>query len=150
MPRDAVAAADSVHMGGLDAEIGFALRLAQVAVFKDLIAALRTCDLRPVDFSVLVLIDANPGVSQQAVGDALRIQKPNLVALLDALCRRHLVRRDTAPEDRRSYALYLTSAGTKLLAKAKNAHNRHTRKVRAAVGDDADVVLGALLRIADI
>ncbi len=150
MPRDNPSAASGLDMSGLDNQIGFVLRLAQVAVFKDLIAALKDCDLRPTDFSILMLIDANPGISQQAIGDALHIQRPNLVSLIDALQQRNLLRRDTAPQDRRSYALNLTTAGNKLLTKAKAAHTRHTRKVSAAVDTQYDAVLAALKRIAEI
>jgi DNA-binding MarR family transcriptional regulator len=150
MPRDLEPDDAAVDMGGLNDQIGFALRLAQVAVFKDLIAALKSCDLRPTDFSVLLLISSNPGIKQQDIGDALRIQRPNLVSIIDALQQRNLVRRDTVPEDRRSYALNLTPAGVKLLTKAKAAHSRHTKKVSTAVGGEYNVVLTALMRIAEI
>lgn len=150
MPRDLNAADGDIDMSGLDGQIGFALRLAQVAVFQDLIAALKGCDLRPTDFSVLLLIGSNAGISQQAIGDALRIQRPNLVSIIDALQQRNLVRRETVPQDRRSYALSLTPAGVKLLARAKAAHTRHTRKVSVAVGAHHDEVLAALRRISDI
>ena len=150
MPRDRPATEATVDMAGLDTQIGFALRLAQVAVFNDLLGALKESDLRLTDFSVLLLIGANPGISQQAIGEALRIQRPNLVTIVDALQQKSLVRRDTSPQDRRSYALSLTGAGTKLLARAKTAHQRHARKVNAAVGSQHDVVLAALKRIAEI
>jgi DNA-binding MarR family transcriptional regulator len=150
MPRDTSPSDNDVDMAGLDGQVGFALRLAQVAVFNDLISALKACDLRVTDFSVLLLIGANPGISQQAIGEALRIQRPNLVSIIDALQQKDLVRRETVPQDRRSYALSLTGAGTKLLTRAKAAHQRHTRKVSAAVGPHQDVVLAALKRIAEI
>src|SRR5690349_13541952 len=115
MPRDISPHETDVDMAGLDGQIGFALRLAQVAVFNDLLGALKESDLRLTDFSVLLLIGANPGISQQAIGEALRIQRPNLVTIVDALQQRGLVRRDPAPQDRRSYALSLTGPGGKLL-----------------------------------
>jgi DNA-binding MarR family transcriptional regulator len=139
----------AVSLGGLEAQVGFMLRLAQVAIFKDLIAALRPCGLRPTDFSVLLVIEATPGLKQQAVGEALSIQRPNLVTIIDQLEDRGLVRRGAAPGDRRSYALTLTPEGQQLLARAKIAHARHTDRVTAALGGiDKDVVLNALTRIA--
>ena len=150
MPRDTSPSETDVDMAGLDGQIGFALRLAQVAVFNDLIGALKDCDLRLTDFCVLLLIGANPGISQQAVGEALRIQRPNLVSIVDALQQKNLVRRDTAPRDRRTYALSLTGPGNKLLTRAKGAHQRHARKVDAAVESQHAVVLAALKRIAEI
>ena len=145
------AAAASVSLGGLETQVGFLLRLAQVAVFKDLIAALKPFDLRPTDFSVLLVIDATPGLKQQAVGEALHIQRPNLVTILDQLEARGLVRRGTVPGDRRSYALGLTLEGEALLAKAKAAHARHDRKLSAALaGLDRAALIEALERIAVI
>lgn len=141
--------APGVAMGELDAQVGFMLRLAQVAVFKDLIAALRPFDLRPTDFSVLLIIDATPGLKQQAVGAALRIQRPNLVTIIDQLEGRGLVKRGAAPGDRRSYALTLTPEGRQLLDRAKAAHARHADRVTAALGGiDRHLVLEALTRIA--
>jgi len=150
MPRDTSPTKAAIDLAGLDGQIGFALRLAQVAVFNDLLGALKECDLRVAEFSVLLLIGANPGIRQQPIGEALRIQHPNLVTIVDALQQRGLVRRDTAPQDRRSYALSLTGPGGKLLARAKAAHRRHARKVAAAVGSTHEVVLTALKRIAEI
>ncbi len=143
------AASNGVDMAGLDSQIGFILRLAQVTVFKDLLTALKPLDLRLADFSALLIIEANPGLKQQALGEALRIQRPNLVAIIDQLEERGLVKRGAAPGDRRSYALALTPAGVVLLAEAKAAHARHEALVAAAVGSkDADALLGALQRIA--
>jgi DNA-binding MarR family transcriptional regulator len=136
-------------MAGLDRQIGFVLRLAQVAVFKDLLAALTPFEFRLADFSALLVIEANPGLKQQALGEALRIKRPNLVAIIDQLEERGLVQRGAVPGDRRSYALSLTPAGVALLQKAKAAHRRHEGRVLAALGPtDTDALLGALQRIA--
>jgi DNA-binding MarR family transcriptional regulator len=128
------AGAEGPSLGGLETQVGFLLRLAQVAVFKDLITALKPFDLRPTDFSVLLVIEATPGLKQQEVGEALRIQRPNVVTILDQLQGRGLVLRGAVPGDRRSYALTLTPEGATLLAKAKAAHARHDRKVSSASG----------------
>jgi len=63
-------------MAGLDSSIGFLLRMAQVAVFNDMIATMKPYDLRPTDFSALMIVGANPGLRQQALGEALRIKRP--------------------------------------------------------------------------
>src|ERR1043166_2357462 len=102
MPRDSTSPTSPVDMGGLDKQIGFALRLAQVAAFNDLIGVLKESDLRPTTFSVLLLIGANPGITQQAIGEALHIQRPNLVSIVDALQQSGLVCRETLPQDHRS------------------------------------------------
>ncbi|MFZ0268975.1 MarR family winged helix-turn-helix transcriptional regulator [Caulobacter sp.] len=138
-------------LGGLETQVGFLLRLAQVAVFKDLIAELKPYDLRPTDFSVLVVIEATPGLKQQEIGEALRIQRPNVVTILDQLQARGLVLRGAVPGDRRSYALTLTPEGRALLIKARAAHARHDRKLSGVLaGLDKTVLIDALERIAAI
>ena len=140
-----------IDMAGLDRQLGFVLRLAQVAVFKDLIAALKPFELRLADFSALLIIEANPGLNQQALGECLRIQRPNLVTIIDQMEERGLVKRGATPADRRSYALALTRAGSALLAKAKAAHAQHERRLTAAVGPvDSQMLLSALTRIAEL
>ena len=142
---------EALSLGGLETTVGFVLRLAQVAVFKDLLAALKPFDLRVTDLSVLMVIEATPGLQQRAIGDMLRIQRPNLVIILDQLQARGLVRRDPVPGDRRSYALSITPEGSLLLQHAKAAHAAHDRKVLAALGDlDKEKMLAALERIAAI
>ena len=136
--------------GDLRDQLGFVLRLAQVSGFRDLIEALKPFDLRPTDFSVLTVVAALPGLKQQAVGEALRVQRPNLVAIIDQLEARGLVRRDPSPSDRRSHALRLTAAGEALLKQAKAAQSAHEGRLTAALGDaDREVVMTALRRIAD-
>lgn len=139
-----------VDVGDLGRQVGFFLRLAQVAVFKDLLAALESFGLRLTDYSVLLVIEANPGLKQQSIGEALRIQRPNLVAIIDALERRGLVRRDAAPGDRRSHALGITPAGVALLERANAAQAAHEARVRAALGpSDREALLEALARLAE-
>lgn len=138
-----------IGLGDLENQVGFLLRLAQVSVFKHLIAALEPFDLRLTDYSALLVIEANPELKQQSLGEALRIQRPNLVSIMDALERRGLVKRGSVPGDRRSYALTLTPEGSALLARANEAQARHEADVDAALGPiDKAAFLGALARLA--
>ncbi len=100
----------------LESQIGFQLRLAQLAVFGELIERMREIGLRPVDLSVLMLIEAEPGLRQHVIGDKLKIQRPNVVALIDVLQERGLVDREVDKTDRRANQLILTADGRALLA----------------------------------
>jgi DNA-binding MarR family transcriptional regulator len=110
--------APSVDLGPLAGMIGYALRRAQLAVFDEVIANFAELDLRPAQYSVLVLLGHTPGLKQSDVAAALGIQRANFVVLFDGLERRGLARRSAAPNDRRSYALYLTQEGESVLARA--------------------------------
>ena len=140
---------EGVSLGGLGTTVGFVMRLAQVVVFKDLLAALKPFDLRVTDLSVLLVIEATPGLQQRAIGEVLHIQRPNLVTIIDQLEARSLVRRGPVPGDRRAYALSLTPEGETLLRKAKAAHAQHDQRVLDALGDvGKEQMLAALKRIA--
>jgi DNA-binding MarR family transcriptional regulator len=113
------AAADKrIGVGPLAGKVGYALRRAQLAVFDEIITAFAELELRPAQYSVLVLLQHAPGSKQSDVAGALGIQRANFVALFDGLERRGLARRSPTPKDRRSYALFLTEAGAQMLARA--------------------------------
>jgi DNA-binding MarR family transcriptional regulator len=134
-----VAAPASIDMHGVEDEIGFVLRLAQLAVFKDVIETLNPFGLRPSDFSALRVIAANPGLKQQDIGRELGIKGPNLVGMVEDLQKKKLITRKVVPGDRRSYALTLTPAGRELLEQAEEAHRGHQAHIRAALGDNDPV-----------
>jgi DNA-binding MarR family transcriptional regulator len=129
----------SIDVHGVEDEIGFALRLAQLAVFKDVIETLSPFGLRPSDFSALRVIAANPGLKQQDIGRGLGIKGPNLVGMVEDLNKKKLITRKTVPGDRRSYALTMTEAGRALLEQAEEAHRGHQAHIREALGDSDPV-----------
>jgi DNA-binding MarR family transcriptional regulator len=140
-----VGGAPAVSLGGLDELVGYGLRRAQLAVFADFVEALADLDLRPGPFSVLVVVDANPGLSQAAVGDALGIQRANFVPLAADLERRGLLARAPSVTDRRQNALRLTPEGRRLLRRAWAAVNAHEQRVAGRLGHDGRQQLLALL-----
>ena len=128
------ARAPAVELGPLAGMIGYVLRRAQLAVFDDLITNFADLDLRPAQYSVLVLLGHTPGLKQSDVAAALGIQRANFVVLFDGLERRGLARRSSAPNDRRSYALYLTEAGETVLARANELEATLEARLDAKLG----------------
>jgi DNA-binding MarR family transcriptional regulator len=108
----------AVSFGALSEHLGYVLRRAQMAVFADVIEALKGVDLTPGKFSVLFLIRENPGLPQSAICEALGILKGNFVALLHEFERRGLAERRAGGPDARTNALYLTRRGRDLLRRA--------------------------------
>jgi DNA-binding MarR family transcriptional regulator len=119
------------EFGPLTEYVGYALRRAQLKVFGDFIESLDELDLRPAHFSVLTVIDANPGILQSHACAALGIQKANFVPLLDGLQHRGLLRRVAL--NGRANGLHLTDEGRKLLTRARRLHDRHERRVLGAM-----------------
>jgi DNA-binding MarR family transcriptional regulator len=138
-----------VDIGPLASMIGYALRRAQLAVFDDVIRALSDINLRPAEFSVLMVLATSPGRSQSAVAASIGVQRANFVALIDRLEARGLAERRPAPGDRRSHALHLTKAGTALLDRSRIILDAHERRQRDRIGDDnLPVLLDLLTRLA--
>jgi len=56
--------------------------------------------------------------------------------MIDELERRKLVRRDSAPNDRRSYALVLTEEGKRLMRELHVAAEQHERRIADELGPE--------------
>jgi DNA-binding MarR family transcriptional regulator len=134
-----------LDVGPLARMTGYALRRAQMAVFDDFIASLAEVNLRPAQFSVLLMLDQAPGSTQSAVAQALGIQRANFVALFDEIEKRGLARRALSPTDRRSHALHLTDLGVRTLARARQLAAAHEAKQIARLGPEGLETLLKLL-----
>ena len=108
--------------------LGYRLRLAQQAVFRDF--AESVSDLPPGRVGILLLIDANPGVTQSRLAHAVRLDRSTLVGVLHGLEARGLLDRRRG-EDRRTNGLYLTRAGRTLVVGLKRRIRAHERRVAA-------------------
>ncbi len=134
-PRDA--GPSPVDYGPLKQRLGYVLRRAQVAVFQDFFEAFSEHDLRPAQYSVLTLIEHNPGLPQGRVAEALGIQKTNFVAMIGALKDRDLVRREPSKQDRRIHGLFLTRKGETLMVKLHKSAQDHEMRILKRIGESA-------------
>jgi DNA-binding MarR family transcriptional regulator len=73
------------------------------------------------EFAVLTVVDAEGPASQQRLAGRIGVDRTTMVALIDALEEKRLVRRGRDPSDRRAYVLEATSAGRKTLRNALKA-----------------------------
>lgn len=123
--------------GDLSHALGYRIRRAQLWVFKDVSRRLAAFDMSPAQFSVLSVIDANPGVNQLAIAQLLLIERAGLGRLVDQLERRTLLQRKPSAINRRYYALHLTSAGKKLLERMRPAIAESETALAAKLGPRA-------------
>ena len=114
--------------------VGYFLRRLQVAVFKDFIQTLAPLDVRPAQYSVLVLIAANPGRSQAAIAQALNIERARLVRMLHELERRGWIERRRSRRDGRSHSLFMTDDGAKALARMRILTAQHEARMAEWIG----------------
>jgi len=133
----------------LDDLLGYTLRRAQMRVFQDFSAAMARFGLSPGQFGLMMLIAGNPGRSQSALAGALGLDRSTIVATVDRLEERGLIRRAPAPEDRRSYALMPTAAGQDFLAQIRPHLQRHEDRIAARLsGDERRALMSMLGRLA--
>ncbi len=118
-----------VDLDLLPALVGYQLRLAQIAIFRDFSSTLGELNITPGLFGVLVIIDANSGLTQNALAKATHLDRSTVVTVIDKLEQRGLVERRAAVPDRRAYALVLTTAGTKLLKRLKTLVQEHEKRL---------------------
>jgi DNA-binding MarR family transcriptional regulator len=126
----------ALDLGVLNGHLGYFVRRFQVWIFQDFVRALAPFDIRPAQFSVLVVIDANAGLSQADLADTLGIERARLVRLLDGLEKRSLIRRLPSPTDRRSHALFLTREAQQKLKRIKALAAAHEARVEAVLGPE--------------
>ncbi len=124
-----------IDLGPLPGYLGYNLRQAQAALFRDFARRMAPLGVRPGQFSLLTLIERNPGISQGALAARHGLDKSTLSPALAELERRGLVSREKTAADRRAYALRLTADGAALLG-----------RVRAAVDDQERAMAAALAR----
>lgn len=135
-----------VDLGALRDHLGYFLRRAQISIFQDFIRTLSEIDIRPAQYSVLLVIGANPGLSQSDVSELLGIERARLVRLLHRMEKRGLVQRLASPVDRRSHSLKLTAAGRSVLKRAKMLASAHEGKLAAHLGPAKHKIMMDVLR----
>jgi DNA-binding MarR family transcriptional regulator len=96
----------------------FLLSRLGASVGHELAAALEPLGIEPRHFGLLRTLIVLEGESQRAVGEALGLHPNRIVALVDDLESRDLVRRQPHPSDRRAHTVVVTESGRDLLKKA--------------------------------
>ena len=138
-------------MGELSELLGYVIKRAQLKVFDDFHRCMAPLQLTPAQFSVLLLLDNNPGRNQTEIANTLGILRPNFVSMLDGLESRDLLTRMRSPSDRRSHVLMLTDKGRATLARAKKlVATRHEARLIELLGPgEHKALLGMMAKIAN-
>jgi DNA-binding MarR family transcriptional regulator len=134
--EQAEAESSVLQLGELSDLLGYSLKRAQLKVFDDFLHCVAPLQLTPAQFSVLILLDRNPGRNQTEIANTLGILRPNFVAMLDGLEGRGLCTRMRSSNDRRSHVLVLTDKGRTVLARAKKLVARHEARLNELIGSD--------------
>ena len=115
-PRpSSIARVDGIDYADLDQHLGYALRRAQVAAFDAFHRATAGARITPPRYTALVILHANPGITQTTLGDVLGTARSGAMLLTDWLEGRGLAERRHRSDDGRAWGLYLTASGERVL-----------------------------------
>lgn len=125
MPRAAMPTSSSRAGAELDASavehlLGYLLAVAELPAkqaFQRHVG--QPFDLRPVEFTLLVLLLTNGQAAPKQIGSALRLPAPHVTTLVDRLASRGLVSRERDPHDGRAVRVALTENGQGLATRLR-------------------------------
>jgi DNA-binding MarR family transcriptional regulator len=143
--------AEALQLGELSEQLGYVLKRAQLKVFENFLRCMASLQLTPAQFSVLLLVEKNPGRNQTEIASTLGILRPNFVAMLDNLESRDLCARIRSTNDRRSHILVLTDKGKAVLTRAKKlVATKHESRLNELLGQaNREALLEMLSKIAN-
>jgi DNA-binding MarR family transcriptional regulator len=130
----------------LAGRLGYLLKHAQLALGQLTAAALAPTGISGRQCAVLIAIDSPVPLSQQEVAGRLGVDRTTMVALVDELEAKDLVRRQKEPGDRRKNVVTLTEAGRQTLTAAVRASDDAERRFLQALSPDEAVALRSALR----
>lgn len=141
---------DDLSYGGLDQILGFRVRMAHIAMYRDFSNELSTLGLTQKQCATLWLVQANPGASQADLAAILSMDRATMMAIIDRLEEAEFVVRKRSVSDRRRQELYLTPGGQKAVTKTRAAIARHEERFTSKfTRAELDALLAALMKLAE-
>jgi DNA-binding MarR family transcriptional regulator len=120
---------------GPDGAVGYLLRQAQLTLRRALDDALRDLGLTTPQFSVLSVLDVEPGLSGAELARVSMLRPQTVNSIVLALERNGHVNRVPDPRDARVRQAELTGAGRRLLAEARTQVDEVERRMIAPLED---------------
>jgi DNA-binding MarR family transcriptional regulator len=145
---EAAPAIPGLDVGRLGDLLGFHLRMAHVAIYRDFAETMVELALTQKQLAVMELIAGNPGASQIDLANTLGTDRATMMALVNRLAARDLIERRPSSADRRRQELHLTKAGSAVLVRARKLVDMHEQRFIALFSnDEMDALMVALKRI---
>lgn len=133
-PGDAIP--ETIDYGPLTQIFGYQLKRAYSYLYRTFVAELRELKLAPGQYSALVLISLNPGLSQIDLAAATGLDGSTIVPITERFEQLGWIRRTRRRDDRRLYALRITPVGQEVLDKAKPLIAGRQRRLASILSPD--------------
>jgi len=127
-------------------DLAFLMARANAISLLNANAALAEHGLKVRSYSVLALAAVDTRPTQRELSTFLRLDPSQIVALIDQLEARELVRREVNPGDRRANVVVATEAGRELYEKARDATQIAERSAFAVLTPNDLAALAVLVR----
>lgn len=101
--------------GGAHALVGYQMAMAAIVTNQVFDERVGRGGLRRVEFTILALVQSNPGVTARQLARALAVTPPNIAIWLDKLESRALVARERSTSDARMQHVRLSARGKALV-----------------------------------
>jgi DNA-binding MarR family transcriptional regulator len=135
-----------INVGLLPNLLGYNVRRAQIALWRDLTRSLGGAEVPPAVFSLMVLVEANPGIAQIELANQLDVDKATIVGLVNRLQRQKWVTRNQSTVDRRRQGILLTSLGQRELDSLRQIMIEHEARFTRLFSQEELAQLFAYLR----
>ena len=128
--------------------VGFHIRLAHGAVYRQFTETFTDLDLTQKQVSVLWLVDDHPDISQTDLAQRMRMDRATTMAIVNRLEAKEYLLRGKSPSDGRKQTLNLTAKGRTALVVAKDAIMAHERWLKSRFSDkEVETLIELLTRI---
>jgi DNA-binding MarR family transcriptional regulator len=140
---------DPVEPEMLAGLVSYRIRLLQIAAYKAFEQKTERHGAAPRYFGLLKLIEANPGVTQTRLAEAVFLDRSSLVPILETLTREGWVVRRKTAQDKRVRRVYLTADGSVRLKALEADVGAHEAMMTAGLSAQDKTRLLALLARVD-
>lgn len=129
--------------------VGHLIRLCQQRAVDLFVEEVGIDGPNPRQFSVLINVFQNPGLSQTALVEASGIDRSTLTEVLKRMIDRGMISKRRAAEDQRTNALFLTDSGLAILEAAfEDAGRTQDRILEPLPPEDRERAIGILTALA--
>ena len=140
----------AIDFGPLPEHVGYQLRRAYSYLFRTFLTSFKHLQLAPGQYSALVLISLNPGMSQLDLAEATGLDGSTIVPITDRFVKLGWIRRTRRQSDRRVYSLRIAPAGQAVLDAAWPLISAREKQLTGVLNPrEREALLDVLSRISE-